>query len=71
MDIRIPFFILAAVLLAFFTWQGGKSGEIINRFSILKRAEYPRLFAVSLIIRWVFVAICGIIALAIFSGLLR
>jgi|GEM_PF-2343204 len=70
MDVRIPAFILAAFLLTFFTWWAEKSGEMTNRFSILKRTEYPRLFAAFLIVRWVLVVTCGIVALALSSGLL-
>ena len=44
LDSRIPFGLITAALLAFFTHRAQRSGEAMNRFSILHRAQSRRLF---------------------------
>ena len=68
MDSRIPFTLIAAALLAYFTSRAQKSGEAMNRFSTLRRSEMPRLFAAMIIMRWFGVAALIILAGAVALG---
>lgn len=63
LDSRIPFGLITAALLAFFTHRAQRSGEAMNRFSILHRAQSPRLFTVMIVLRWI-----GVGALILISG---
>jgi hypothetical protein len=63
LDSRIPVALIAAALLALFTYRAQRSGEAVNRFSTLRQAQSPRLFAVMIVARWI-----GVVALILGAG---
>jgi hypothetical protein len=70
LDVRIPLGLLAAGTLTYFTWRARKSGEMLNRFSTLRRSEYPRIFQAGLIMRAGIVVFIITLTIAVMLGLL-
>ena len=70
MDSRIPIGLIAAALLAFFTYRAQRSGEVMNRFSLLYQAQSPRLFATMIFVRWIGVAALILMIGAVALGLM-
>lgn len=68
LDSRVPISLVLAALLAFFTHRAQQSGEALNRSSLLRRQEYPRLFVMMIVMRWAGVAALVSAAVAIAFG---
>jgi hypothetical protein len=62
--------LIAAALLAFFNWTARQSGQMANKFNMLRRDEYPRIFLGGLIMRWILVTLMVVGAVAAALGYL-
>jgi hypothetical protein len=67
-DSRIPILLTAGVVIAYFTARAGRSGEMINKYSTVRRANSPRLFQAGLVFRWALAAVCILGAVAVALG---